>query len=96
VSLAHVVDETELDEAAALAGGIVSAVGVEHTDKLGECHSAFSLSYFLLYPVYVYARHAVGGLRVESASAAGEEARIRIYCLESGIQYSMSAGPASE
>jgi hypothetical protein len=32
VSLAHVVDETVLDEAAALAGGIVSAVGVEHAD----------------------------------------------------------------
>ena len=90
MSLAHVVDETELDEAAALAGGIVSAVGVEHADKLGECHSAFFLSYFLL---YLCMR---GMLWMVSASAAGEEARIRIYCLESGIQYSMSSGPASK
>lgn len=34
--IAHVVDETESDKAAALADAIVSAVGVEHADKLGE------------------------------------------------------------
>jgi ATP-dependent Lon protease len=35
--IAHVVDETEPDKAAALADAIVSAVGAEHADKLGEC-----------------------------------------------------------
>jgi len=35
--IAHVVDETETDKAAALADAIVSAVGAEHVDKLGEC-----------------------------------------------------------
>ena len=34
--IAHVVDETEPDKAAALADAIVSAVGAEHVDKLGE------------------------------------------------------------
>jgi ATP-dependent Lon protease len=34
--IAHVVDESELDKAAALADAIVSAVGAEHADKLGE------------------------------------------------------------
>ena len=48
--IALVVDETELDKAAALADAIVSAVGAEHVDKLGECQRAFFLlSYFLLY-----------------------------------------------
>ncbi len=36
VRIAHVVDETEPDKAAALADAIVSAVGAEHVDKLGE------------------------------------------------------------
>ena len=35
-NIAHVVDETEPDKAAALADGIVSMVGAEHPDKLGE------------------------------------------------------------
>jgi ATP-dependent Lon protease len=35
--IAHVVDGTELDKAAALADAVVSAVGAEHADKLGEC-----------------------------------------------------------
>ena len=34
--IAHVVDETEPDKAAGLADAIVSAVGSEHSDKLGE------------------------------------------------------------
>jgi ATP-dependent Lon protease len=34
--IAHVVDETEPDKAAAVADAIVSAVGAEHADKLGE------------------------------------------------------------
>jgi ATP-dependent Lon protease len=47
--IAHVVDETEPDKAAALADAIVSAVGAEHADKLGECQRAFFfiLSYFM-------------------------------------------------
>jgi hypothetical protein len=57
--IAHVADETEPDKAAALAHAIVSAAGVEHTDKLGECQRAILLlSYFLLYLVCAYARHA--------------------------------------
>jgi len=39
--IAHVVDETEPDKAAALADAIVSAVGAEHADKLGECQRPF-------------------------------------------------------
>jgi ATP-dependent Lon protease len=35
--IALVVDETEPDKVAALADAIVSAVGAEHADKLGEC-----------------------------------------------------------
>ena len=35
--ITHVVDETEPDKAAALADAIVSSVGAEHADKLGEC-----------------------------------------------------------
>jgi ATP-dependent Lon protease len=34
--IAQVVDETEPDKAAAVADAIVSAVGAEHADKLGE------------------------------------------------------------
>jgi hypothetical protein len=34
--IARLVDETESERAAALADAIVSAVGAEHTDKLGE------------------------------------------------------------
>lgn len=34
--IAHLVEETESDKAAALADAIVSAVGAEHADKLGE------------------------------------------------------------
>ena len=42
--IAHVVDETEPDRAAALADAIVSVVGAEHPDKLGEwCLSCFPL-----------------------------------------------------
>jgi len=52
--IVHVVDETELDKAAALADAIVSAVGAEHLDKLGEC-----LSYYLLYVLRM--RMLVGG-----------------------------------
>ena len=40
--IVHVVDETEQDKAAALADAIVSAVGAEHPDKLGECQSTSS------------------------------------------------------
>jgi hypothetical protein len=35
--IAHVVGETEPDKAAALADAIVSAVGADHADKVGEC-----------------------------------------------------------
>ena len=57
--IALVVDETEPDKVAALADAIVSAVGAEHVDKLGECQRFF-LSYFLLYLGRVYARHTGG------------------------------------
>jgi hypothetical protein len=47
--IAHVIDETELVKAAALADTIVSAVGSEHADKLGECQwdFFFYISFFI-------------------------------------------------
>jgi ATP-dependent Lon protease len=44
--IAHVVDETGPSKAAALADAIVSVVGAEHPDKLGE--AVFHLSSFIL------------------------------------------------
>jgi ATP-dependent Lon protease len=66
--IVHVVDETELDKAAALADAIVSAVGAEHPDKLGEC-----LSFLFHITSFKRIRMRAGGW-VISASAAGEAA----------------------
>jgi len=44
--IALVVDETEPDKAAAVADAIVSAVGAEHADKLGEGVFSFIFPYF--------------------------------------------------
>lgn len=45
--IAHVVDETESDKAAALADPIVSAVNAEHADKLGEYECVLFSSFFV-------------------------------------------------
>ena len=58
--IAHGVDETEQDKAAALADAIVSVVGAEHADKTQWMPVSFFLSYFFLYLVCVYTRHAAG------------------------------------
>jgi ATP-dependent Lon protease len=61
--IALVVDETESDKAAALADAIVSAVGAEHVDKLGECQRAFFLFHISSFIWVVCVRSMlVGGL----------------------------------
>ena len=77
--IAQVVDETESDKAAALADAIVSAVGVEHADKLGQYRWAFCFVFPLFSGLCVYA--ACGWV----VSAGLEETQMRVYCLPSGI-----------
>ena len=46
--IAHLVDETEAHRAAALADAIISAVGAEHADKLGEFAARSNSQYSVL------------------------------------------------
>jgi hypothetical protein len=80
--IAHVVDETESDKAAALADAIVSAVGADHADKLGECQRAL---FFFCISFFIWFVCMCGMLVVVSASAAGEDALFRVYCPASGM-----------
>ena len=61
--IAHVVDETESDKAAALADAIVSAVGAEYADKLGEYECAFSFHISTFVWWFLCIRGLLGGLR---------------------------------
>lgn len=60
--IAHVVDETEQDKAAALADAIVSAVGAEHPDKLGECPSGILYAHW---PCFCVIRVPLPSLRIK-------------------------------
>lgn len=80
VRIAHAVDETELVKVAALADAIISAVGAEHVDKLGE--PFFS---FIFPPLSGLSVYAACWWVIPAPQAPREKKPFWVYCVASVI-----------